>query len=184
MIKKIFILLSFTFCILIPTIIFAIQSHNIYITPNLCWMNKSGYEGFSSNTLIFSSNRNFMAICKNIKKRSNFGRVYVWNLKIGKLVWIIKQKTKVGTAIFSKNNKFLITGQDNGVISVFDRKTHTTISQNQICNNWITALATSPINNQIVAIGSQDGSLILYDFSFGLQPFKLLFLKGYFYIID
>jgi WD40 repeat protein len=165
-------LIFFMLCFIAPALSFAVSSHSIFVTPNLCW--KINMMGYSSNTIIFTRDHHFMAICETVKQGPDFGRVYIWDLKTGKLIWTIKQKTTTRTAIFSTNSKFLITGQDNGTASVFKLKNRKKILQKQLCNNWITSLAISPINNQIIAIGSQNGSLILWNYMTGeiIKKFK------------
>lgn len=114
-----------------------------------------------SPTIIFSLDGSLMAICGGINKE---GRAYIWNLKLGKQIETIKFSARVLTAAFTFDNNQLISGQQDGTVSVYDVKNNKQIFVTNLFNGfWVSALAISPLNNQLIAVGSQNGTLVLWN---------------------
>ena len=111
---------------------------------------------FYTPTIAVSADRRVMALAGS---RGLAGRLHIWDLETGKRTRLLQGFTRIMVAAFSADGRFLVTGHNPGLLTVWNVTTGVAERRIPFPNEtWIRALAFSN-DGRSLAVGGQSGTL-------------------------
>jgi len=109
-----------------------------------------------TTSVTFSNDEKYLAISSNDKN------INIWNVENKNKEIALISQINIDNMLFSKDNKILICTSYDGIVEIWDIKSKKII--NTINTRYkISSIASSPLYDNLLVIGSHDGKIILLD---------------------